>query len=412
MASPHDDPARDARERLAAAAGVDLGFVERLVGEGAIPPGDGATSYTPTDVRRVRLLHAWHDAGLPVEGIMAQVRSGSLSIGWLDTPVVGRAQRLERTVEELAAELGEDPAKLASLYESIGFVPPAPDERIRDGDRELLELLRRFRSAGTEERAFLRLLRVYADSLRRVAKAEVELYESQIEEPMRRAGRDEGELLEHGARVGEELIPPLEAALLDVYHRHRDHVWIEHSIAHAEIALERAGLFEKVSTPPAICFVDLTGYTRLTEERGDEVAAGMAAALATLVEDISLRRGGRSIRWLGDGGMFHFKEPRSAVLAGLDMVESAPTAGLPPMHIGIHAGPVIFQDGDVYGRTVNLASRIASHAEGGRVLASEETVRRSAGPGLRFEPAGAAALKGVAAPVTLFRAVRDGTADA
>jgi adenylate cyclase len=249
------------------------------------------------------------------------------------------------------------------------------------------------------------LLRVYADSLRRITKAEAELYESGIEEPLRRSGRTEGQLLDFGARFGGEVNAQLERAILDIYHRHREHIWIEHSINHAEIALERAGLFEKVAKPPAICFVDLTGYTRLTEERGDEFAAELASQLASLVEDISRRRGGRPIRWLGDGGMFHFKDPQAAVLAGLDMVESAPGAHLPPMHIGIHTGPVIFQDGDVYGRTVNLASRIASHAAAGQVLASDETARR-APEGVRFEPVGSVPLKGVAQPVDLYQAFR------
>lgn len=146
----------------------------------------------------------------------------------------------------------------------------------------------------------------------------------------------------------------------------------------------------------------------MTEERGDEFAAELASNLASLVEDISRRRGGRPIRWLGDGGMFHFKEPVAAVLAGLDMVESAPDAGLPPMHIGIHTGPVIFQDGDVYGRTVNLASRIASHATAGQVLASEETVRRSSGKDVHFEPIGSVELKGLTQPLELYQAFRAG----
>jgi hypothetical protein len=51
--------------------------------------------------------------------------------------------------------------------------------------------------------------------------------------------------------------------------------------------------------------------------------------------------------WLGDGGMFHFRDPFHAVQAGLEIVEQAPAIGLPPAHIGIHAGPVVFQD-DVY----------------------------------------------------------------
>jgi class 3 adenylate cyclase len=293
------------------------------------------------------------------------------------------------------------------VQEALGFAPPDPTDRAREGDGELLALVRTFLEVGADEGPTLRLLRVYADALRRVAAAEAELYESQIEGRLRASGRGERELLDFGARFGNRVVASLERALLDIYHRHREHVWIEHSINHAEIALEQAGLYKKIPRAPAICFVDLTGYTRLTEERGDDVAARMATSLASLVEDISRRRGGRPIRWLGDGGMFHFKDPGAAVLSGLDMVESAPAAGLPPMHIGIHTGPVIFQDGDVYGRTVNLASRIASHASARQVLASDETVDRSTVEGVRYEPVGPVALKGVARPVRLFRAVRE-----
>jgi adenylate cyclase len=260
---------------------------------------------------------------------------------------------------------------------------------------------------GASREPTLRLFRVYADSLRRVAKAEAELYESQIERRLRGSGLGEAELLEYSSRFGEQVIASLERALIDTYRRHREHVWIEHSITHAEIALVQAGLYQKVPRPPAICFVDLTGYTRLTEERGDEFAARLATGLASLVEDISRRRGGTPVRWLGDGGMFHFKEPHAAVLSGLDMVESAPRAGLPPMHIGIHTGPVIFQDGDVYGGTVNLASRIASHAGAGQVLASEETMRRSPDGEVQFQPVGSVTLKGIEKPVPLYQAMRD-----
>ena len=102
---------------------------------------------------------------------------------------------------------------------------------------------------------------------------------------------------------------------------------------------------------PTICFVDLTGYTRLTEEQGDESAARLASRLAALVDGVALRHGGRPVRWLGDGGMFLFPEATVAVRAALEMSESAPAAGLPTTHIGIQSGPVVFQDGDVYGRT-------------------------------------------------------------
>jgi class 3 adenylate cyclase len=104
--------------------------------------------------------------------------------------------------------------------------------------------------------------------------------------------------------------------------------------------------------------------------------------------------------------MFHFREPWRAVIAGLDVVEHTPAVDLPPAHVGIHTGPVIAQDGDVYGRTVNLAARIASHARAGQVLVSEETAHRSDHHELRFEPLGPVELKGVAKPLPLYQAFR------
>ena len=71
------------------------------------------------------------------------------------------------------------------------------------------------------------------------------------------------------------------------------------------------------------------------------------------------------MKWLGDGVMFYFREPRDAVLAAVEMVEVVGSQGLPPAHVGIHVGPVVFQEGDYFGRTVNLASRIAEYARPG-----------------------------------------------
>lgn len=394
------------RDELAEQAEVDVAFIDRLIEIGALGE-DRADLFGARDVRRARLLRAWEDAGLHAEGIMDLVRQGELSVAWLNTPLMIRARRLETTFDDLCREQDVPQRLVEAIYEAIGFAPPSPTDGVREGDRALVELVTSFVGVGAEEGPTLRLLRVYADSLRRIAQAEAELYEVQIEERLRRAGQDERQLLEFGAAFGARVIGLIERAISDIYFRHREHVWIEHSINHAEIAMERAGLFEKVERPPAICFVDLTGYTRLTEEQGDEVAARLASNLATLVEDTSRRHGGRPIRWLGDGGMFHFKDPGPAVLAGLDMVAAAPRAGLPPMHIGIHAGPVIFQDGDVYGRTVNVASRIASHATAGQVLTSEDTARRCDVEGVRFDSVGAVRLKGLASPLNLYRALRE-----
>src|SRR5438034_10305088 len=104
--------------------------------------------------------------------------------------------------------------------------------------------------------------------------------------------------------------------------------------------------------------------------------------------------------------MFHFADPGQAVLCSLDLVDRTPAAGLPPAHVGVHAGPVIFRDGDYFGRTVNVASRIAGKAGPGEVVVSEDVVSVAGHEGVRFKELGPTPLKGLTHPVTLHLAVR------
>jgi len=88
------------------------------------------------------------------------------------------------------------------------------------------------------------------------------------------------------------------------------------------------------------------------------------------------------------------------------MVQAVPAAGLPPAHVGVAAGPVIRQGGDYFGRTVNLASRIADHARGGQVLVSEPVAAMTSVAGVRFAGLGAIELPGLTSPIRLFEARR------
>jgi adenylate cyclase len=195
-------------------------------------------------------------------------------------------------------------------------------------------------------------------------------------------------------------------ALLAVWHAHETHAWTRNLVETAEVLLERAGIRSRTERPPAMCFLDITGYTRLTQERGDEVAADLAAELARLVQRSSVQHTGRPVKWLGDGVMFYFAEPGPGVVAALEMVEGVDQAGLPPAHVGLHAGPVIFQQGDYFGQTVNVASRIAEYARPGEVLVSREVVEASKVDGVRFTDIGPVELKGVAEAVNLHSARR------
>jgi adenylate cyclase len=395
----------DRIQEVAERANVPEDFVRQLVGAGALP-GEEAELGSPRAVRRARLLWSWRAAGLTVETVIALVNRRALSLAFLDAPVMDLPERLDRSYEQLAADRGVPMSFVQALHQSLGFAAPMPGDRAGEDDATMLEVAGLFREAGVGDEATLRLLAVYADSLRRIAKAEADYYEANIERRLRAKGLDERQLIELGTQLGDRVIGLLERVLLMVYRRRREHVWTEHAINHVEQALESSGLQQRVQQPPAICFVDLTGYTRLTEERGDEAAAQVAGRLAALVNDISRRRGGRPVRWLGDGGMFYFREPGTAVVAGLDLVERGPAVDLPPAHVGIHTGRVISQDGDVYGGTVNLAARIASYAQAGQVVVSQETAQRSGDRSVWFDPLGAVELKDVAKPLPLYQAYR------
>ena len=133
----------------------------------------------------------------------------------------------------------------------------------------------------------------------------------------------------------------------------------------------------------------------------------MAARLARLVRRSALEHGGTPVKWLGDGVMFYFREPGDAALAAVEMVAVVGRQGLPPAHVGIHAGPVVFQEGDYFGRTVNLAARIAEYARPGEVLVSQEVVDAADGGPVTFTEIGPVELKGVPGTLRLHTARRD-----
>jgi adenylate cyclase len=136
-------------------------------------------------------------------------------------------------------------------------------------------------------------------------------------------------------------------------------------------------------------------------------AAGLAdLAGAVLVSRSAREHGGVPVKWLGDGVMVHYREPAGAVGSALELVAQLPAAGLPPAHVGVAAGPVVAQGGDYFGRTVNLAARIAAHADAGQVLVSQSVAELPPPQGVRFVAAGAVRLKGFARPVRLLEANR------
>jgi adenylate cyclase len=391
---------------VAERAGVDRDYVTKLVDVGVLAP-DGDGTFTEGDVRRARLYQGLERTGLPLEAIREALEAGELSFGWLDNPLYDLIAPLtSRSFRDVATETGVPLELLRVLREALGFALPEPDDRMREDELRVVPLIQKLVSSGFPTSVLDRLLRVYGDALRRIAEVEADWWHRYVVLPSLASGMTEVEMHEATLGFGVELEPLLEQALLAIYHAHQEHTWVENLIGEIEDALDRTGLRSRLIRPPAICFLDITGYTRLTEERGDEAAAELAARLTPLVQRPAERHDGKVVKWLGDGVMFHFREPTGAVVAALEMVDAISAAGLPPAHVGLDTGPVVFQGGDYFGRTVNLAARIGEQAAPGQVLVTQEIVDRVASDGIAFEPVGAVELKGVSEPVLLHAVSR------
>jgi adenylate cyclase len=133
----------------------------------------------------------------------------------------------------------------------------------------------------------------------------------------------------------------------------------------------------------------------------------MATSLQRRADEAAKRHGGRLVKLLGDGAMLRLTDATVGVDAALDLVEIMSREGTLSAHAGVHAGPVIERDLDVFGQTVNLASRIADVAGPGEVLASRVVVEQAGDDAPhRFEQIEDAELKGVPDSVALFRVTR------
>jgi class 3 adenylate cyclase len=393
------------RDDLAARGGVPVEYVDRLVELGILARRDSGSAFSAGDARRIRLVRGMEEGGLPLEGIATAVRDGELTLDFLDLPSWDwYGGFIGKTYAEVSAEEGVDLEVLQVIRESMGFARPRPEDLVHEEELDFLPVVRVVIEAGVDRSALERLLRAWGDSVRRMTEAAAHFYHTQIEVPLLRSGMGEGRMMQAANEAVAAGIPPLDRAIVSMYHAYSERTWLGDVIESVEATLERAGLHHTVAAPPAMCFLDLSGYTRLTEKRGDEAAADMAATLGGLVQRTASERGGRAVKWLGDGVMLYFADADGAVVSALELANSVPAAGLPPTHSGIDRGPVIMQDGDYFGRTVNTAARIAAHAGRGEVLVSDAVERAVHDARVRFENAGLVELKGLTRPIALHRA--------
>jgi adenylate cyclase len=395
------------RAEAADRAGIGLDDLTALVDFGILRPGAG-DRFTTADVRKAELAQSVRTAGVSLEGLAAAIEQGTVSLDFLDAPVYERFSALsDVTFQQLSDRTGVPINLLLLIREAGGSATPSPDDRLRDEELAVADFIEAQVKAGFRPLAIERLIRVDGDSLNRMAESEAAWWRSEVIEPAMARGLNPDEF--SSTELSTNMSRLADQAVMAMYRAQQTRAWTANIIGGFEQMLAAAGLHSRLERPPAMCFLDITGYTRLTQERGDEAAASLAGTLSRVVQRSSVQHGGRAVKWLGDGVMFYFPDPGPGVVAALDMVEGVADAGLPPAHVGLHAGPIIFQEGDYYGQTVNIASRIAEYARPGEVLVSQavvDTAGESSGLGTTFTQIGPVELKGVDGAMGLYSARR------
>jgi adenylate cyclase len=150
----------------------------------------------------------------------------------------------------------------------------------------------------------------------------------------------------------------------------------------------------------AFCFVDLTGFTRYTDEEGDEEALDLVERFVDTVE-ATLPAEAQLVKTIGDEVMV--VSPDAATLTEWAVGFLALFGERPQPRVGLHLGAAVFRDGDYFGGDVNLAHRVVNRALGGEVLITDP-VREAVGDSehLRFDPIGEVSLKGFGEAVHLY----------
>jgi adenylate cyclase len=152
----------------------------------------------------------------------------------------------------------------------------------------------------------------------------------------------------------------------------------------------------------AIAFVDLAGFSAITDVFGDEAALAVLEAFEELVTE-SLSQGGRSVKWIGDEVMLAFPDPDVALRALAHLLPACRAdSRLPLTRAGVHYGPVIPRGTDFFGATVNIASRITASTSAGRVLATQPIAEVAEANGVSVESLGPKSLRSVAEKIPLF----------
>jgi adenylate cyclase len=387
---------KEAAERV----GVSRATLKRWVETGVIPTSDGAEGLSPAAVAHARIAVRLRDRGHSLDQIRRAAADGRLAYGYVED--LFPPSRTRRPLDEVAEETGLEPELIERLWTSIGFASGELD-RLTDEDVQALRYIASVLAAGFPLVAFLQLTRVYGQAISQIADAETRLFHIYVHEPLMRQEVPELEMAEEMEHLARDLLP-LASPIMDYVHqRYLQHFVEQDMVGHMEVDLDTATELGRVSV--TVAFADLAGYTRYTEEEGEEQALSYVERFIDAVAE-TLPDDARIVKSIGDEVMIVGQDTSDLVdwAVGFQRLWTE----RPGPRIGVHTGQTIYRDGDYFGRDVNLASRVVARAQGGEVLVTSAALAAIARKDhLQFETIGEVKLKGFDEPQTLCRAFQE-----
>jgi adenylate cyclase len=355
---------------------------------------------------REKLLRRLVDEGVSLQELREATAEGRLVVLGVERVLTGKERYTPR---ELAAEAGVSLELLESQWRALGMVVADPDARSRtEEDRESAKRLGVLLEAGLDPEAVAEIARLMAMAMAQVvaanrqmvgemlAAADGEGAETSSEEEV--AGR-----LEDLAR---SLIPTIGPTLEYVYR-----LQLREQLRNAALDTQALASGEvPAGDEMAVAFADLVGFTRLGEHLPPEDFGRITRTFAALAGEVAVGPV-RLVKLIGDAAMLASVDPAALADATLELIArvEGQGQGFPPLRAGLSLGTVLPRGGDLYGRTVNLASRLTGAARPGSLLVSAEVRDRLEGE-FNFSDAGRKRLKGIGHPVHVFRC-RDLPAD-
>src|ERR671937_2963287 len=318
----------------AAQAGVTPATLKRWARAGVIPDADGNSGWSPVATAHARIVARLRARGHSLDEIRKAAEEGRLAYGFVEDLFPSPPRR--HSIEEVSEQTGLEPALIERIWTTIGL-PQRDSEEFSDEDVQALHYVASVIDAGFPIVAFLQLTRVYGQTISQIADAETRLFHIYVHEPLMREGVPGLEMAEEMEHLARDLLP-LASPLMGYVHQRFLHHYIEQDVVgHLEVELDGAALGH---LRVAIAFADLAGYTRFTEEEGEEEALSFVERFvegvnATLPED------SRVIKTIGDEVMVVGQDVGALTDWAARFLQLFPER--PQPRLGLHYGATLYR---------------------------------------------------------------------